>query len=189
MHKKIFTGLSERTIAKWLIIGIIGLVISGCSQAAAPNVVQTSPSVTDSGYPVAQEAYPDPAASVGAQAAAQASTDAYPDPAASVKQGPAFAINEPIKSTDTRISGTGPANVPIKIVNLTQGGSSVSETKIGADGTFTVDAAGSFGAGDRIAIMLGDTQGTNINREDFLSGPGYQDWPLVGILFDSVLVQ
>ncbi len=189
MCKQALSVLSKRIIAKCLLLSFIALLVSGCSQAAAPNVVQTSPGVTNEGYPAAQaSSYPGPGASQAAHTAAQGA-DGYPAPDASVRQGPQFTLNEPIKATDTQISGTGPANVPIKLLNMTQAGSLITETTIGTDGTFNVNVNGGFGAGDRIAITLGDTQGTVINPSDFVSGPGYQDFPLIGIVFDSVLVE
>lgn len=176
------------TKTKWIIVWVIMILISGCSQVSAPSVIEPTANGSESGYPSVQESYPGPA-SEGVQSTVQGSVSAYPAPNASIKQGPEFKINAPVRSTDKQISGTGPANVPIKLLNITQSGATIAESKIGDDGSFTIDVSGGFIAGDRIAVSLGNTQGTDINPNDFISGPGYQDFPFIGVIFDSVLVE
>jgi hypothetical protein len=106
-----------------------------------------------------------------------------------IKQGPKFTINEPVKATDTQISGTGPTGVPIRVLSTTQNGAVIARGVIGPNNAFTFKLTGQIASGDRIALALGDTAGTSFNPNDFLSGPGYQDLPQVGILFAEAVVQ
>jgi hypothetical protein len=94
-----------------------------------------------------------------------------------------------VRATDTQVTGKGPAGVPVKLVNVARSAEVIGETTIGDDGVFTVTTASRLTAGDRIALMLGNTAGTKFNPNDFLRGPGYQDYPLVGIMFASTVVE
>ncbi|MCS6839957.1 MAG: hypothetical protein RMJ54_14340 [Roseiflexaceae bacterium] len=104
-------------------------------------------------------------------------------------QGPPFTIDGPVTAAGGVITGSGPAGVPIRIVNITRGAEDIATTTIGPDGRFRATIAGRVSPGDRIGIMLGDTRGTQFKREDFLSGPGYQDIPFIGVVFASILVE
>jgi hypothetical protein len=104
-------------------------------------------------------------------------------------QGPQFTINTPVNASDAQVTGKGPAGVPIKLINMSKSSELIGEVTIGSDGAFTVDASSKLIAGDRIALMLGNTAGTKFNPNDFISGPGYQDYPLIGVTFASTVVQ
>jgi hypothetical protein len=114
-------------------------------------------------------------------------TGAYPP--AEPRQGPPFTIDGPVTAAEGLVRGSGPAGVPIRIVNITRGAEEIATVTIGDDGRFSATIAGKVSSGDRIGIMLGDVRGTRFNREDFLSGPGYQDIPFIGIIFTSILVE
>ncbi|HEU5102935.1 MAG TPA: Ig-like domain-containing protein [Roseiflexaceae bacterium] len=129
-------------------------------------------------YPAPEGAYPAPATPQTA--------DGYPAPA---EQGPEFTFNLPVRASDAQVTGKGPAGVPIKLVNVARSGEVIGETTIGSDGAFSVSLPSKLTAGDRVALMLGNTAGTNIDPNDFISGPGYQDYPLIGILLASTVVE
>ena len=179
---------------RWIIVFILGtLLLTGCdtlsstaptlSPAASPvstnTAAGTQVATTPNAYPAPQGAYPAPQSSDSA--------DAYPAP--TQKQGPKFTLNEPIKVTDSQVSGTGPGGVTIKLIDITSGGQNLGETTIRADGNYTFDVAGKIKTGDWLAVQLGSSQSAGINPDDFLSGPGYQDTPFVGIIFVSAHVQ
>ncbi len=155
------------------------LLLSGCAEtpsvpaatATTDAAVTTGATPTGESYPV--PAYPEPTA-----------LGAYPPPTEVLPQGPQFTINTPLRVADGQISGTGQAGVPLRIVNITQDSTVIATTTIGDDGTYSVAISG-VSANDLVGIMLGDTQGTTLNPNDFLRGPGYQDLPLIGIVFDS----
>ncbi len=94
-----------------------------------------------------------------------------------------------MKSTDVEVSGSGPAGVPIKLIDIPSGGETIAENTIGTDGTFKLDVSGKLVAGNTIALKLGSVEGTKWNPDSFLSGPGYSDMPFVGTIFDSTVVE
>lgn len=158
-----------------LLLTFIGTwLLAACGQqpALSPNAAVNVTTPVAMGYP-APDAYPNPS---------------YPSPASTL-QGPKFTINKPVKATDTQITGTGPAGVPIRLIDVTQAGEVIAITTIRDDGSFSFDVAGKLVAGHRVALTLGDTTGTTFNPVDFISGPGYQDFPLIGILFDSAYIE
>jgi hypothetical protein len=103
--------------------------------------------------------------------------------------GPDFTLNTPVKATDTEVSGSGPAGVPIKLVDVSNSGETLAENTIGSDGTFKFDVSGKLVAGNSIGLKLGNVEGTGLDPNGFLSGPGYVDMPFVGTLFDSTVVE
>lgn len=87
------------------------------------------------------------------------------------------------------MTGTGPAGVPIKLINITVNASVIGETTIAEDGTFSFDVVGQINPQNVLAIKLGTTDGTDINPRDFLRGPGYEDMPMIGIVFVKAVVE
>jgi hypothetical protein len=172
-----------------LALVLLGLLLVACDQSpgSAPVATQQAPgtatqlpstgATATGAYPAPEGAYPAPSAAAGA----------YPAP--DVAQGPEFTLNTPVRASDAQVTGTGPAGVPVKLVNVARSGELIGETTIGSDGVFTINVPSKLIAGDRIALMLGNTTGTNIDPNDFVSGPGYQDYPLVGIMFASTVVE
>lgn len=132
-----------------------------------------------------QGAYPAPQGQAGAYPEPQGA-GSYPSP---LEQGPKFTINRPVKLSDTQVTGTGPAGVPITLVSFTNSGEVIAETTIGADGTFTFDVGGKLIEKDQVGLKLGDVAGTAFDPQKFISGPGYQDTPYIGILFDMAPVE
>jgi len=175
---------------RFLLFALLGILLVACDQAATPKPVTTQPaqngatqlpangSAAPSAYPAPNSAYPAPSVAQG--------TDAYPSPAS---QGPKFTLNTPVHAADAQVTGKGPAGVPVKLINVARSSEVIGETTIGSDGGFTIKVPAKLIAGDRIALVLGNTAGTKYTQNDFLSGPGYQDYPLVGILFASTVVE
>lgn len=152
------------------------LLLVACSnpQPSTPVSSTDTPSGAEQGYPA--PAYPVPDEVTG-----------YPEPSLALPQGPEFTITGPLRTSDTQIQGTGPSNVPVRIVNITQNTDVLAEVTISDDGTFEVPIAG-IQVGDVIGLMIGDLQDTRLSPNDFLSGPGYQDLPMIGIVFASEIV-
>jgi hypothetical protein len=176
---------------RWIIVFALGiLLLTGCdtlSSTAPTPLPATTPQSTDTTqvaatpdtYPAPQGAYPAPQGTAVA--------GAYPAP--TLKQGPKFTIDEPIKVSDTQVSGTGLSGVTIKLIDITSGGQNLGETTVGADGVYKFDVAGKLKTGNWLAVQLGSSQAAGINPQDFISGPGYQDTPFVGVVFVSAHVQ
>jgi hypothetical protein len=177
---------------RFLILFLLGVLLAACDQSpsAAPTVTRptsaaSSATTAPAGQATATGAYPAPEGAYPAPTTAQ-TADGYPVPG---NQGPEFTFNLPVRAADSQVSGKGPAGVPIKLVNVARSGEVVGETTIGGDGAFTISVPAKLTAGDRVALMLGNTAGTNVDPNDFLSGPGYQDYPLIGILLTSTVVE
>jgi len=107
---------------------------------------------------------------------------------AALPQGPRFTITLPVKAGDTVLRGAGKAGVPVRVVNVTQSASELGNGKIGANGKFEIRLSQPLVAGERVGLMLGDLGGTSFQKTDFLSGPGYQDIPLIGTVFTTTLI-
>jgi hypothetical protein len=104
-------------------------------------------------------------------------------------QGPEFIIDRPVKATDSAVSGIGPAGVPIKLIDVSEVGVVLAETTINADGTFTFTLQDPLQSGHSIGLQLGDVENTDFNPDDFLYSDTYYERPLVGILFDLLVVE
>lgn len=102
--------------------------------------------------------------------------------------GPHFELDRPLRANSTVVTGKGPAGVPIVIVDVTRMGRELGSGVIGPDGRFSIQVS-PLPAGHRIGIMLGDVSGTDINPTDFITSEEYVDIPLVGILFDTAMVE
>ncbi len=112
-----------------------------------------------------------------------------PEPStSSLPIGPRFTLDRPLRAGSTVVTGEGPPGVPIKIVNITRVGRELGTGVIGPNGHFTV-VVSPLPAGEHIGIMLGNVAGTEFKPEDFLQGEGYVDIPMIGILFDTAMVE
>ena len=177
---------------RFLLLVLLGILLVACDQTSTPKPVATQPApggVTQqpTSGATATGAYPAPTSAYPAPSAAQG-VDGYPPPSP-LTQGPQFTLNTPVRVADAQVTGKGPAGVPVKLVNVARSGDLIGETTIGNDGAFTVKVSAKLIAGDRIALMLGNTAGTKFNPNDFITGPGYEDRPLVGVMFASTVIQ
>ncbi len=184
---------------RFLLLALLGILLIACDQAASPKPAVTPAQAgatqqpiggatqqavggasTPGAYPAPNSAYPAPSVAQGA--------DGYPPPSP-LTQGPQFTLNTPVRASDAQVTGKGPGGVPVKLINVARSSEVIGETTIGNDGAFAIKVPTKLIAGDRIALVLGNTAGTNIDPNKFISGPGYQDYPLVGIIFASAVVQ
>jgi hypothetical protein len=104
-------------------------------------------------------------------------------------QGPEFSISVPVEEGALEVTGTGPANVPLRLVSVSEVGRVMAETVINGEGNFTFNLDEPLEAGMTIGLMLGDVSGTEFNENDFVYSDTYYARPLIGILFDMVVVQ
>lgn len=141
--------------------------------------ISEQPGEGESGYPAISE--PEDAESGYPSRAEPAQTDYTP--------GPVFTIDVPVKAGDTIVTGNGPTDVPINLVDASEVGLLLAETVIDTDGTFTFELEEPLEQGHMIGIMLGDLSGTDLDENDFMYSDTYYARPLIGILFDMVLVE
>jgi len=179
--------LIEKKIVLFLII--TSLVVAGCAQRINDQVpVETS--APDIGIPLdtittdIEVAYPPLINSANIESA-------YPieENDVSYPQGPDFAIDEPVKKDDLVVTGAGPKHVPIMLVDVSEMGRLIGETVISEDGRFTIIIESPLKKSNFIGLQLGDLTGTDFNENDFVYNENYYVRPMIGILFDMVIVQ
>lgn len=172
-----------------LIFALLTVILTGCAAPTAttpaPNqptaypVAGTTNTPAEGAYPITQPEYipfdtPNP----------------YPSDAAASPD--AFRINKPLSAGDTQVSGTGPAGVPIFLMDITKMGLPLAETKIGADGKFVFTLPEGLEASHRVGILLGGLEGTKWKPEDFYPRRYYGDEarqvPQIGFFHDTALV-
>lgn len=176
--------------------------VVACGPIETPTPTAESPEVTTPVIdatqppPAENEAYPPP------QSTAPPSNEAYPPAAAPtqetntvegaypaqatrfIDESKRFTFNEPLKVGQEEVSGTGPANIPIKVVSISSAGESLGLGSVGNDRTFSVALSRPLQERELIAIQLGD----NSLRVDFRDAPG-TDMPMIGLIFAETFVQ
>jgi hypothetical protein len=179
---------------KTLIISLLlfSIFLVGCgkqtpTETPEPTPKELSPVEEEqSGYPVPEEQVGYPIESgYPVEDYSNPSESGYPieEVQTNYKQGPEFFIDEPVREGDTVVKGTGPAGVPIILVDISQIDVVLGETVIEDDGTFEFETSEPLNAGHSIGLQLGDIEGTDLNPSDFLYSPTYYERPLIGILF------
>jgi hypothetical protein len=103
--------------------------------------------------------------------------------------GPEFNLNEPVNGGDIVIEGTGPAGVPIILIDITTMGTQLGETIINNEGEFRFELSNPVQSGHTIGLQLGNITNTDLNPQDFLYSPNYYDRPQIGVLFDIAHVK
>ena len=148
------------------------MIISTQTLEAYPIPGYPSPYGSENGYP----AFPTFAAEI-----------AYPilTPTKDPKMnGPKFEINKPVVAGSKVVTGTGPANVPIILIDITEMGTVLSQTIIDDNGEFIFNLDEELIAYNAIGLQIGDLSETDLNYADFMYSEDYIDRPLIGILFD-----
>jgi len=165
------------------IVAIFGLLLTGC---AVENPTEEITGSSTEAYPVQGEetSYP-------VEVFIMPEDEGYPikESTPFYEQGPEFELSTPILGGDSIVTGTGPANVPIRLVDVTEMGFVLDQTVIESDGTFKFTPEVPLQSGHSIGIQLGDIEGTDLDESDFLYSETYYERPLIGILFDLVVVE
>jgi len=148
------------------------MIVSTQTLEAYPIPGYPSPYSSEVGYP----AFPTFAAEI-----------AYPivTPTKDPKMnGPKFEINEPVVGGSKIVTGTGPANVPIILIDVTEMGALLGQTIIDKNGEFIFNLDEELIAYNAIGLQIGDLSSTDLKYEDFTYSEEYIDRPLIGIVFD-----
>ena len=107
---------------------------------------------------------------------------------AETKQGPVFTIDKPVLAGSTQVAGSGPAEVPIRLVDVTEVGRELATTTIDKNGRFAFRLSEELLAGHSVGLQIGRLEGTQFKEEDFLYSDTYYDRALIGVLFDIASV-
>jgi hypothetical protein len=168
---------------------------SGCIQAAI--VPTTAVATINPAYPTPPQmnpSYPAPTQSVNNQP-----NNSYPAPPASPtpRKGTnvmlvPFRINKPVLAGATTVTGTGPADIPVTLANLSLMGEILGETTVQPDCSFTIQLNKPIENNTWIGITHSDLKGTKWIPQDF-QNPGFrsdgaQQVPQVGFFYDTTTV-
>ena len=112
--------------------------------------------------------------------------DSYPGPTPiTPDENKRFTISEPLKVGSIEIMGTGPANTPIKVINISFVGEVIGNGVVGQDGTFLITLSNPLEANHIIGLQLSDTS----LEPAFLDGPDYTNIPMIGLVLTQAVVQ
>lgn len=104
-----------------------------------------------------------------------------------------FRLDTPIVEGATRVSGSGPAGVPIVLHDITLGGVLLASSAIDTNNEFEFQLDEPLERGHRIGIALGDLSGTRWEQDDFSNESYYGERalsvPQVGFFFDTSMVE
>ncbi|MBN1659777.1 MAG: hypothetical protein JXA93_15335 [Anaerolineae bacterium] len=110
--------------------------------------------------------------------------------------GPAFAIDRPLQGGVARITGQGPAGIPIVVVDVTLTGQQLGQGFIDEEGRFDIELAEPLVSGHRIGLMAGTTQQMSPEEvQAYLQqllrwkGEGARDLPFIGLLLDTAMAE
>lgn len=122
-----------------------------------------------------------------------ATNSVLPTPVAEESPGDVFRIDEPLEAGDVRVSGSGPADLPIVVADLTLMGEVLGRGTIGGDGDFELQVTELI-TNHRVGIML-DPQMVEVYTADLLArieelvGEGAIVLPHIGRVYASSTVK
>lgn len=103
-----------------------------------------------------------------------------------------FELERPLKPGVEEISGSGPPNLPIVIIDITGGGDRLAEGLTDDDGNFTLELEAPLLASRRIGLTIGDLAGSGLTYEHFDNPGFYGDdammVPRIGIFYDTRMI-
>ncbi len=101
---------------------------------------------------------------------------------------PALKLDEPLYAGATQVSGVGPAGVPIIIMDISAM-SPIGSGEVDENGEFVVQVAPALAAPNLVGIMLDDARPSPYPKEALPCIGTCRDQPLIGLLFDRVVVK
>jgi hypothetical protein len=94
---------------------------------------------------------------------------------------PPFTIDEPLYEGDTVVSGSGPADAPIIIMDVALA-TAIGEGRIGADGKFSIAVNPPLKAPNLVGIMFDETESSPYTVDQLPCGERCRDQPMVGLV-------
>jgi hypothetical protein len=105
-----------------------------------------------------------------------------------MENGPSFTMDEPVDPNSNTVTGTGPAGVPLKLVDVTTMGEELALTTIDENGYFSFNLGQPLTSGHAVGLMIGDLSDTNFNYDEFAYSDEYIDKPMIGTFFYIAVV-
>lgn len=171
-----------------LLLVSAALLLSACS-AAEPTATGAAPVSTEP-YPAPEVYLPQTGSDAGSTGGTAPALPAYPGPGAdgSLAVVP-FRLDKPIPASASEITGSGPAYVPVMVLDATAGNLILGIGRIGEDGKFSLPVSG-LTAGNQVGIVLGVLEGTPWTAAMFTQA-FFGDEPVTGqtIYFDTTVIQ
>lgn len=97
-----------------------------------------------------------------------------------------LAMDKPISTSDSEITGVGPAGLNVSIVNITFMGEFLGSGVIEEDGTFAIEVE-NLQSGIRIGLAA-DVSSQGLSEDDIKLGDGAISVPQIGNFFDSAIL-
>lgn len=163
----------KNPFSKWIAGTIVGLLTllflaTGCTS--------TSNTITSQGG-APEEAYPPQPLQILPQSA-------YPGPDTEPVK-PLLALDKPLRTGDTRVTGVGLPGLTVELINITFMGEQLGTGVVGSDATFEI-ALDPLPGGIRIGLSA-DIESLNLTLDDFQLTEGTISMPQVGYFFDSAV--
>lgn len=153
------------------IVGLLTLLFLATGCTSANDVTISQDGVPEAPYP-----------SVPSQILHQASY-----PGLETESGkPLLALDKPLRSGDTRVTGVGPPGLAVELINITFMGESLGTGVVGSDGVFAI-ALDALPGGIRVGLSA-DIESFNFTLDDFQLTEGTISMPQVGYFFDSAVI-
>lgn len=199
----------EKLRLSWLLILSISLIVGCRSQVETPPTPTTTPAL-ESPQPTETSAIdsplpsPEPTKIPSEQAYPITNPTSAPPPQGYPLASPTYAadyqgeivpfqLDRPIVAGSTRVTGGGPAGVPIVLRDITFGGPVLAQGVIEKSGRFALDIARPLEARHRIGIAIGNLEGTGWQAKDFsyqgFMGEQALSVPQVDFFYDSEMVR
>ncbi len=188
---------------------LIAVLLSGCGSNPTPVETTNNPVTAPTNQPVSPgspTSYPAPFLMITntpfsvypAPNSSNPPVSAYPGPATGTPAKPGkvdvvpFKLDKPVMAGSKDVTGTGPAGIPILLVDITMNGNVLAQTSIQPDGKFHFTLGKPLQKDDWIGIALTDLKGTEWTSQDFNSegfnGGSPNLVPNVGFFFDTAMV-
>ncbi len=101
---------------------------------------------------------------------------------------PPLKLDEPLYAGATQVSGTGPAGVPIIIMDISAM-SAIGSGEVDEKGEFVVEVSPALVSPNLVGIMFDDARTSPYPKETLPCVGTCRDQPLIGLLFDRVVVK
>jgi hypothetical protein len=172
----------------YIFVSLLFILLVGCTQGTTGTSIPNEATLS-TGYPIISTAYP---VSENPISNGYPSIEIDESSIKKPKEVTPFTFDKPLNQGDTEISGTGPKNIPIIIVDITMNGSVIGNTTVDKNGRFSLTVP-ALEASHRLGIRIYSPDGIAYNGLDY-SGEGFQgsepkSVPNVGYFFDTVLVR